>query len=321
MNDGPIAQCAAAAPGRVGRGQRRGRPCLRATGLALLLAATASTSAIGTEPFRHGLLWRLDRPGVPSSWVYGTLHSSDPRVTALPRPVERAFADARAFAMEIYLSEVEEAGFFDAMQFDDQRRLAPLLGDEAYARLREVLGESVPPEEVLARTKPWAALLRVAATRAANLAQTGPTLDRQLFFAARERRMTVVGLEGLEEQVAAFDAIPLTTQLALLRHALYHLPELDAQLEPAIRAWLARDLAGLARGGAAAAGGDTELARHYAVLTHQLIENRSVVMAHRLFLPLAHGRVFIAVGALHLYGSKGLLALLRAQGYRIHRIY
>ena len=320
MNDGSIAQCAAAGPGRVGRGRRRRRPCLRATGLVLLLAATASTSAIGTEPFRHGLLWRLDRPGVPSSWVYGTLHSSDPRVTALPSPVERAFADARAFAMEIYLSEVEEAGFFDAMQFDDQRRLAPLLGDEAYARLREVLGESVP-EEVLARTKPWAALLRVAATRAANLAQAGPTLDRQLFFAARERRMTVVGLEGMDEQVAAFDAIPLTTQVALLRHALDHLPELDAQLEPAIQAWLARDLAGLAKISAEAAGGDTELARHYAVLTHQLIENRSVVMAHRLFLPLAHGRVFIAVGALHLYGSKGLLTLLRAQGYRIRRIY
>jgi len=314
-----MARRAASGPGRPGPAPLA--VFIAALGSALLLAAAASTAALAAEPFGYGLLWRLDKPGVPSSWVYGTLHSSDPRVTALPPPVERAFADARSFAMEIYLSEVEERGFFEAMQFDDQRRLAPLLGDEEYARLREALGEHVPPEEVLARTKPWAALLRIAATRAASRAQDGPTLDRELFSAARQRGMTLVGLESLDEQVAAFDAIPLATQVALLRHALDHLAELDAQLEPTIDAWLARDLARLARISAETAGGDPELARHYAILSRQLIDNRTVVMAHRLFLPLAHGRVFVAVGALHLYGSKGLLALLREQGYQPHRVY
>jgi uncharacterized protein YbaP (TraB family) len=44
-------------------------------------------------------------------------------------------------------------------------------------------------------------------------------------------------------------------------------------------------------------------------------------MAHRLYLPLREGRVFVAVGALHLYGRQGLLELIRAQGYRIERVY
>jgi uncharacterized protein YbaP (TraB family) len=284
----------------------------------LALALLAPIVGWASEPFAQGLLWRLDKPGVPTSWVFGTLHSNDPRVTALPVPVARAFAQARTFAMEIFWSEFEDAYFFDAMQFDDGRRLAPLLGDDTYARLREALGSATPAEEALARTKPWGALLRIAATYSGGDA---PTLDRSLFVAARKRRMTIVGLEALDEQVAAFDSIPLETQIALLRHALDHRPQLEALLEPTILAWLSRDIGGLVRINRAAAGSDPDLARHYAVLTRQLVDNRSALMAYRLFLPLRHGGVFVAVGALHLYGAKGLLAQLRGQGYRVRCLY
>jgi uncharacterized protein YbaP (TraB family) len=133
--------------------------------------------------------------------------------------------------------------------------------------------------------------------------------------------MTILGLEDLDEQVAALDGIPMPTQVAVVKHTLDHLQEIEAQGEPVIRAWLARDLVALANINAKIAGQDADLARHYAVLTRALVENRSVLMAHRLFLPLARGGVFVAVGALHLYGRKGLLALLSAQGYRVQRVY
>ncbi|TMG87313.1 MAG: TraB/GumN family protein [Betaproteobacteria bacterium] len=286
-----------------------------AAGWMVLIALSASNAL--AEPFHRGLLWQLDRPGALPSWVFGTLHSNDPRVTTLPAPVARAFARARTFAMEIYLSEFEEAGFFEAMQFDDNRRLAPLVGDETYAKLREALGSEVP-EEALARTKPWAAFLRIAQLRGAGRA---PTLDRVLFADARARHMTMIGLESLDEQIAVLDTIPLDTQVALLRHLLAHRAELEAEVEPTTRAWLARDLAALARINRAAGAGDPELARHYAALARALVEDRSALMAYRLFLPLRHGGVFVAVGALHLYGTKGLLAQLREQGFRLRRVY
>jgi len=270
------------------------------------------------EPFAQGLLWRLDKPGIPPSWVFGTLHSNDPRVRILPVPVAHAFARARTFAMEIYWSETEDEHFYEAMQFDDDRRLAALVGDEVYSRLRQELGAAALPEEVLARTKPWAALLRIATARGMG---DGPTLDRSLFIAARERRMTMLGLEWLDEQVAAFEAIPIETQIALLRHALDHRAELEAQIEPTVLAWLDRNLAALARINRVAAGDDADLRRHYALLTQQLVANRTALMAYRLFLPLKRGRVFVAVGALHLYGANGLLAQLHEQGYRVRRIY
>jgi len=300
---------------------RRGR--LPAAGLRARLWVTFAfslwaTACAASEPFTQGLLWRLDKAGVPASWVFGTLHSNDPRVTTLPAPVAHAFAAARTYALEIYWSVVQDEQFYEAMQFDDGRRLATLIGNEIYARVREELGDAAPPEPALARTKPWGAFLRVAAARGTSDA---PTLDRSLLLAARERHMPIVGLELLDEQVAAFDAIPLDTQIALLRHTLEHRFELEAQVEPTVRAWLHRDLAALAHIDRTAGGNDPVIRRHYAVLTQQLVVNRSVVMAHRLFLPLRHGNVFVAVGALHLYGARGLLALLRAQGYQVRRVY
>lgn len=63
------------------------------------------------------------------------------------------------------------------------------------------------------------------------------------------------------------------------------------------------------------------MAAHYAQLTRRVVTDRSVVMAHRLFAPLRRGRSFVAAGALHLYGRKGLLRLLQEQGYVIKRVY
>jgi uncharacterized protein YbaP (TraB family) len=281
----------------------------------LLLYATPAAHA---GPFERGLLWRVERQGSSPSYVFGTLHSTDVRAVVLPRPVAEAFHRSRVFAMEVYLSDAEEADFFEAMQFDDGTMLAPLLGEPWFDRLKRALGTDAPADEILARTKPWAALLRVATPRTPT---PGTTLDRELLVMARARHMSVMGLEALVEQVAAFDAIPLDTQLALLRHALDHRDALQAQVEPTIRAWLERDLRALSRINRAIEQGDPELARHYAILTRHVVDGRSALMAHRLYLPLKRGGVFVAVGALHLVGAQGLLALLEQQGYRITRVY
>ena len=124
-----------------------------------------------------------------------------------------------------------------------------------------------------------------------------------------------------DEQISAFDAIPLVTQVALVQFVLAHRGALVRDHDAVIAAWLARDLARLAALNAARGREYPAMAPHFAALTLHLVENRSAQMAHRLFLPLRAGRVFVAVGALHLYGPRGLPALLREQGYRVNVVY
>jgi len=55
-------------------------------------------------------------------------------------------------------------------------------------------------------------------------------------------------------------------------------------------------------------------------MTKRVIHDRSVVMAFRMQRQLRRGDAFVALGALHLYGEKGVLALLAEDGYRAERV-
>lgn len=267
----------------------------------------------------QGILFRLDKAGVAPSFVFGTLHSSDPRVTALPAPVRQAFDAARTFAPETLLSERDIDEFFAAAQFDDGRRLADFFDPATMAAIRSGLGSEAPSEGALVRLKPWAVLLKLA--ERPRHPDEGPSLDTLLLIEAQRRRLTVIGLELPDEQISAFDAIPLPTQVALVKFLLDHRERLARDHEAIVVAWLDRDIARLVALGDAPARAYPVMAPHYAELSRHLVDNRSAQMAHRLFVPLRTGRVFAAVGALHLHGERGLLALLRAQGYTVRRVY
>ena len=284
--------------------------------IALVFPARAQTRQPGK--FTKGLLWSVSKAGVAPSYVFGTIHVADPRVLELPDPVSAALARAKRYYTESFQGEREAIRFLEAGQFDDGRRLEPLIGAGAYAKVVEMLRERQVPDEVIARLKPWAAL--------ANFTVTPDdyeklTLDQKLVEVARERNLRVLSLEGAEEQISVFDRIPLDTQVELLKHALDHRDELAAMVEPTIRAWMNRDLAGIHVASTRAAERYPEVAGHYRILFQRVVENRSIVMAHRLFMPLREGGAFVAVGANHLYGAGGMLALIEKQGYRVERVY
>ena len=53
----------------------------------------------------------------------------------------------------------------------------------------------------------------------------------------------------------------------------------------------------------------------------RLNDERNVTMVNRMAVRLAEGGAFIAVGALHLPGERGLVSLLTQAGYTVTRVY
>ena len=110
-------------------------------------------------------------------------------------------------------------------------------------------------------------------------------------------------------------------QLALLRHAVETHHELTAQTEKLLQAYLQRDLGLMWQIGEADVVGRPELRPLKQVFDQRLLYDRNARMIERMQPQLKTGAAFIAVGALHLYGDRGLLNLLARDGYRITRVY
>jgi hypothetical protein len=283
---------------------------LSAAARCALLLLLSAAPVLAAERFEHGLLWRVQAPGAAPSYLFGTLHSDDERVVKMPRAARRAFDRAAVVAMEALNDEATVRRYRAAMA-GREPQLPALLGED-YPRVEALLRESGVPREVAPRFKPWAALIVLLQPRDA----TGLTLDNLLLFEAGQRGKRIVHLETVEEQIETLEGMALEVQVALLRDAQARFEEIQAAVYPTLSAYAAGDLAAQFRINAETMGAGAA----QEVFLERLLYARSARFAKRLAPLIRKGGVFAAFGALHLYGERGVPALLQGQGLRVTRV-
>ena len=288
---------------------------------ALLLVSCASHAAAPAVQHNavasrldHGLLWKIQTPGAKPSYLFGTIHVDDPRVTALPAPVSRALDGSDRFVMETLLDGESLTQMAKAMYFDDERTLEQVVGKDLYAATLKALKARGIPDTSVTKQKPWAVMMALSMPPP----ETGEFLDLVLETRAAKQSKPVAGLETMAEQIAVFNDLPMPDQIALLKEAVRSQPDLETDYGELIRAYLARDLRTLAE---VSDKHDPQEDQLYRTVTDRLLTQRNVRMQQRMAPFLKQGNAFIAVGAAHLGGSKGLLNLLEQAGYRVTPIY
>src|SRR5262245_17667111 len=86
-------------------------------------ATPPATAASAPAPYSEGRLWRIAKPGIPDSFVFGTIHVADPRVASIPEPVAQAMTRVRLLAMEMAPAELADSRIGDLELLDDGGRL------------------------------------------------------------------------------------------------------------------------------------------------------------------------------------------------------
>ena len=269
------------------------------------------------ETYTQGLLWKIESPAGRASHVFGTIHLGDARVAALPAAVRESFGGASSFAMEVKFDAANALQLANRMVSSDGRDLPAVLGPALYQKLAQVAPSLGLPPELLRALKPWAMALLLMMPQPEGDA----VLDDRLYRMAVEQKKGVHQLETVDEQLDTFDGLSESDQVELVRQALANRERLPELVNRMVDAYVARDLGALYRLADDGQTQDAEMRRLDRALMTRLLDDRNVRMADRADALLRAGGAFVAVGALHLYGEHGLLALLAQRGYRVTRVY
>lgn len=276
----------------------------------------------------EAMLWRVEAPSGAVSHLYGTMHVTDPRIVGLPEHAQAAWDVSKTLVIET-TDILDPAAMMTAMaarpelmMFTDGTTLSSLLADDAKAMVQNVLAERGLSLAAVDRMKPWmiAAMVTLPACELARKAAGTEILDAALATRARDAGMGIEGLETTAEQLDAMAALPLDFHIRSLVETLALGDMIDDVFETMIVIH-ARGEPGLFWPFfAAVLPSDEDTGVLISGFEQTVVIDRNHTMAERMGPILDKGDAFIAIGALHLPGEEGVVALLQASGYSIDAV-
>lgn len=277
------------------------------------------------------LLWRVTGADTTQpSYVFGTIHLIPTDDYFLPSNVVRAINDSEEVYFEIDPQEMQNPatmmGLMGKIQMRGDTSLRDLLPTERYDSVADYFSSTGMPMFFLEKMKP----MFLSAMVGQDLTGGNPLMgdnsqmksyELELSELAKAADKPIGGLETMEFQLDLFDSIPYSVQADMLYRAV--VTDLQAkegteggesefdQMVDMYRRQAVAEMAQLITDQSAGYGNFEEL------LLVRRNENWVPVIADRLTAT----PTLYAVGAGHLGGERGVIALLRAEGLTVEPVY
>jgi uncharacterized protein YbaP (TraB family) len=291
------------------------------------LERKAAETAYGDTVF-----FRIENADGQPSWLFGTMHMTDPRVLDLPGYARDAFDASNTVVIEtteILDPDKAAVALFskpELTMFTDGSRISDFLDDEEKERVKESLAERGIQLALVDRMKPWLLMSMIALPQCElDRKQSGiEILDIKLALEAEEEGKRLAGLETMAEQLDAMASLPIEFHVRGLLDTLALGDRMEDVTETMIQLYEEGRIGmifPMLRHVSEVAGVGEELEADMADFEEKLINLRNVNMFDRSRAMVDRGGAFIAVGALHLPGEKGLAWLFEDAGYTVTPIH
>ncbi|MCP5087721.1 MAG: TraB/GumN family protein [Rhodobacteraceae bacterium] len=290
----------------------------------------AIQSAAEKYPYHTGLYWEISKAG-KTSWIIGTIHISDTRVSRIPGFFRKKIASSRLVLVEA--TESQSAEFMQKIL-----QTPPKTPAKRSATLGQAWASFTPKEQKLLEKEARSKNLSIERMKflplgILSLLIDKPKCDRDnqryldIFVekAAIRARVPVSGLDDANT-IARLISNPDIDDATYVNYVKRELPRLKQrrhEIETLVQMYLrgetakyweyskARIRSYLPKGTARSLERET---------FDRLIVERNKSWMKRLRREIRDGNVVVAVGAGHLSGKSGLLYLLRQEGFTIKRL-
>lgn len=259
------------------------------------------------------LLWEVSGNGLRQpSYVYGTIHLICPNDYFLTEATKKALNDCQQLYLEL---DMDDPSMMTKMQqvafFKDDKKIKDFLTAEQYSTLADYFKQKGMNLEMLGGMKP----LTLTSLMYMNLLNCPPQSYEMVFAQmASNAKKEVLGLETVEQQMGVFDSIPYQKQAEMLVIMAKDGEKSAKEFAQMVKAYKEQDVEGLLK-----LMDESEL--EFEGYEDLLLSNRNAAWIPVIQKAMQDKTTFFAVGAAHLGGSKGVLQLLRKQGYTVRAVY
>ncbi len=257
-------------------------------------------------------LWRIDQDEA-TVFLLGSVHALKDDLYPLDQQIERAFkqSDKAVFEVDLELASSYEMSVL--LQQEGTYASPQTIDTELTSKTRHLLFDYLNDNGLelvdFRRMRPWLLTLRIGMMELGNLGYK-PELGIDLYYQRKARQLgkPILQMETYSQQILLLASDSPEIQDISLRSSLEELEHLPSMIDDLILAW---------QEGAADRMYElsTLPAERYPQLKDQmsrLLDKRNLRMAEKIRGYLKTDETyFVVVGALHMGGPQGLLALLR----------
>lgn len=272
-------------------------------------------------PVEKSVFWKISGNGLKKpSYLYGTIHLIPKSDFTLNKAAQAALSDTKRVTFEIDMKEmtniIAQLGLITKAFMAGGKKLKDLLPPEDYAFVKEKMKERGLPGGMFERIKPMF-LSMMFSGEGGEDGSTGrkmTSVEMELYNTAKKQKIESAGLETAAYQMSIFDSIPYEVQAKMLVKTLRaegtEEADAESELDKMLQLYRDQDIQAMQN---MVSDDDSGMGHYEDILLNQRNRNWIPIMGRMM----KQKTTMFAVGAGHLGGPQGVIALLRKEGYRV----